>query len=58
MHKTCLFLTFTTAGLTHTLKGVSLRPPICQIRPQGSYDSHQFCGMVLTAISRISDSNT
>lgn len=25
-----LFLTFDMAGLTHTLKGVSLRPPICQ----------------------------
>ena len=29
MLETYLFLTFNTAGLTHALKGVSLRPPIC-----------------------------
>ena len=33
MLETYLFLTFDTAGLTHALKGVSLRPPICQKSP-------------------------
>ena len=28
--KCYLFLTFAMAGLTHDLKGVCLRPPICQ----------------------------
>ena len=31
MLETYLFLTFDTAGLTHALKGVSLRPPICHV---------------------------
>lgn len=30
MLETYLFLTFDTEGLTHALKGVSLRPPICK----------------------------
>ena len=30
MLETYLFLTFDTVGLTNALKGVSLRPPICQ----------------------------
>ena len=38
MLETYLFLTFDMAGLTHALKGVSLRPPIHQVSRQCSFD--------------------